>query len=941
MRKKVLLCLGALLFAGAAHAELSLVKENRPEGDVFLRADALPGEKTASEELKTYLKKISGAEFAVGTDPAKCRIVIGTADSPAVPDSMKKSLEGKEEEAFLLKTEGGKLYIVGKTQVGTLYGVYTFLEDFLNVRWFLPDEEYVEKHNEVVLPEIHLVSEPAFHWRTLSQVSAGGKARAGKTWAARNRLQCTSEFGIQALSDPAQRDYYDARIASHCNYTGGHITFYLAIPPQQYLNSHPEYFALVNGKRLRNTGHNNTHYCISNPEVQKLVADYICSLHEKYGRRITYLLGAPDTTINWCECDGCRALDEKGKLDVSRRFHTVAQKIAKTVYAKHPDAQLMVWAYANYRSLPDDLEIDPRMTVYFCTHGRCFAHKIDDPACIRNAEILDLMKKWLKRNPNMRLYEYARCTPMHWTPLEKTLSADLKTYRKMGIRGWKEEVSFPDANYASIPKFEEDPTHPAHMLEQEWLYLNVAGKLLWNPGLDVDKVIADIESKYYGKTYPVMKKFNDLRRAAWENSQGCFGYPTGDSRSALLLMKEGLKEQLLSLLGQAEKLAGNDPVLLRRLARDRKFLNIFWIKLNESYRARQGKFLNAPQAASPVVIDGNPEDPAWAGAAYLSDFKTAYGKEKNALPAELKTSVGILSDEKNLYFLILANEPATDRLSAKAEKDGSVWSDDSIEIFLDPHNNANAYYQIAVNSRGKVFDSRQPGNDASADFGVTAAARVEKNRYIIELKVPVAQMEGTFSPGILWGIHFARNRRIEDAYPRGSFSIDGEPYHQRSSYRTLAIGRPLLANGNFEELDAKTGKLKAWTLNQNTSLKRISDRKYNPLLNRGGAISQLIWDWKGPLGQSPEARPIRILFRASGSGILFVSAANYHDDWDGGKLKRSFFPTERITQVALTPEMKTYSAGYVIKPDRWIGLSFHTFGNAEIDNVSIVKDGSR
>ena len=42
MRKKVLLCLGALLFAGAAHADLSLVKGNRPEGDVFLRADALP-----------------------------------------------------------------------------------------------------------------------------------------------------------------------------------------------------------------------------------------------------------------------------------------------------------------------------------------------------------------------------------------------------------------------------------------------------------------------------------------------------------------------------------------------------------------------------------------------------------------------------------------------------------------------------------------------------------------------------------------------------------------------------------------------------------------------------------------------------------------------------------------------------------------------------------
>ncbi|HPS11997.1 MAG TPA: hypothetical protein PLB87_01890, partial [Prolixibacteraceae bacterium] len=97
-----------------------------------------------------------------------------------------------------------------------------------------------------------------------------------------------------------------------------------------------------------------------------------------------------------------------------------------------------------------------------------------------------------------------------------------------------------------------------------------------------------------------------------------------------------------------------------------------------------------------------------------------------------------------------------------------------------------------------------------------------------------------------------------------------------------------------------------------------------------------LWDWKGPLGQSPKARPIQILFRASGKGKLEVSYTRYHDDWDGGKLKRKFFPTEKGPAVELTDKVQNYTVDYTIKPEEWIALWFFSKEGAVIENVSVI-----
>ena len=111
------------------------------------------------------------------------------------------------------------------------------------------------------------------------------------------------------------------------------------------------------------------------------------------------------------------------------------------------------------------------------------------------------------------------------------------------------------------------------------------------------------------------------------------------------------------------------------------------------------------------------------------------------------------------------------------------------------------------------------------------------------------------------------------------------------------------------------------------------------VIHKDGQAHQLIYDWKGPLGQSPEPRSIQINIRASGNALLAVYAATYTDDWSGGKLKRKFHGSEKIEHVKLKPEVGNYTSRYTIKANQWIGLFIHSFGGeTEIENVSVTKE---
>lgn|GEM_PF-4369823 len=111
------------------------------------------------------------------------------------------------------------------------------------------------------------------------------------------------------------------------------------------------------------------------------------------------------------------------------------------------------------------------------------------------------------------------------------------------------------------------------------------------------------------------------------------------------------------------------------------------------------------------------------------------------------------------------------------------------------------------------------------------------------------------------------------------------------------------------------------------------------VIHKGGKAGQSVWDWKGPLGQSPEPRHIQIHFRASGDAQMALYVASYTDDWSGGKLKRKFHGSKQIGHVKLKPEAKNYTFRHTIEPNQWMGLYIYSFGGETVlESMSITKE---
>ena len=69
------------------------------------------------------------------------------------------------DEGFLIQTIGESLIIAGGRRRGTLYGVYTFLEDYLGCRWFSPKVSRIPQAPVIEIGPIERRDKPILEWR--------------------------------------------------------------------------------------------------------------------------------------------------------------------------------------------------------------------------------------------------------------------------------------------------------------------------------------------------------------------------------------------------------------------------------------------------------------------------------------------------------------------------------------------------------------------------------------------------------------------------------------------------------------------------------------------------------------------------------------------------------------------------------------------------------
>lgn len=108
----------------------------------------------------------------------------------------------------------------------------------------------------------------------------------------------------------------------------------------------------------------------------------------------------------------------------------------------------------------------------------------------------------------------------------------------------------------------------------------------------------------------------------------------------------------------------------------------------------------AHKTIQPPTIDGKMLEKEWSKTPWSEVFVDIEGSLK---PVPLyATRVKMLWDDSTLYVLATLQEPHI--VATLTERDAIIYRDNDFEIFVDPDNDTNNYYEIEINAFGTIMD---------------------------------------------------------------------------------------------------------------------------------------------------------------------------------------------------------------------------------------------
>ena len=166
-------------------------------------------------------------------------------------------------------------------------------------------------------------------------------------------------------------------------------------------------------------------------------------------------------------------------------------------------------------------------------------------------------------------------------------------------------------------------------------------------------------------------------------------------------------------------------------------------------------------------VDATLADPLWSKAAALS-LHAAPGRE-----GKLATTVRLLFGPTDLFVAVRCEEPDREPQAAARRRDGEVWSDDCVELYVLPHPKV-GYKQIAVNPIGTVFDqSFAPGKAAdrawNADVKVAVSSEPGKV-WAVALSVPYKDLGAYVGEDQTWRLNVTRVRKGRGGAPQQEYT---------------------------------------------------------------------------------------------------------------------------------------------------------------------------
>lgn len=469
--KLALLILLAWLSVGTATAG-KLFGGGKSRYAIVVAKDASQSELTAAEELQEYIYRISGAKLALVSEDkvADYKRYIFVGYSPKFGEKLGVERPEDGDEGFTYRSVGDDLWIYGGKQRGTMYGVYSFLENELGVRWYTKSCTKVPKRDTWSFGKLNHSETPAVGIRQMDYFDAQDAA-----FLAHNK--------VNSIWNSQVNDY-----GNLVGYWGCH-TFDALVASNKYFATHPEYFSLRDGERKPHT-----QLCLTNPDVLKLCTEGMLQTIKNNPNYWVYSLSQNDNQ-NYCQCEKCTEIANRygGQSGLLLWF---VNQVADVVKEHHPDKHISTFAYQYTRGVPTGITPRDNVVIRLCSIECCFGHPLE--GCDHNKPFMEDIRKWKDVAGKLFIWDYVTNFRQYLAPFPNfnVLAPNIKTFIDHNVIGIYEEGQYQSTggSFADL---------------RTW----VLNKLLWNPEQDVKALVEDFITGYYGAAAPYVREYFDLCHA--------------------------------------------------------------------------------------------------------------------------------------------------------------------------------------------------------------------------------------------------------------------------------------------------------------------------------------------------------------------------------------------------------------------------------------------
>ena len=828
-----------------------------PKSVIVIDAKASNVTRFAAKELQNILGQVLGVTLPVKHElpAAGDAIVLGLNKW-----SKSAGIDGEKlpRDGFVIKTAGSNLFIAGRDgdadvekllprggawsfhfERATLFGVYDFLERFAGVRFYFPGElgTVIPRMRFIALPQLDIFERPDYLMRNYSVFYDGRYFEGPKPEAIVNPAKNLNQLRhrLQTIFLPSCHGL------TKLNYI-------------ERFPDHPEYFALLqNG--LRSNKKNMSfpgQLCYSSKITEEIYqdakalllrnADHRPSLKKSLAWKLQphypgYADIMPQDGFQPCQCAPCKKKYTNETHYATDLMWNLVADIANRLKKEKVPGIVTMMGYRPYGRVPA-VKLPENVMIMVADGGPWFMHGKG----FQNSE--NLIRGWGEKI-NKRVWLWNYCNK-------------LSTLTMPGIPCHAPHV---------VGKYYSSLSHlifGAFMQSEGKVFLYNAlnyyifSKVAWNNKFDYAKAVEEFYSLMFKAAAPEMKEFFSTIENLWskkitgrvvETNLGPIGAPPSEDE----LWKEVYSPEVIAKLDSALKRAAakvnNDPLVTKRIELFRK-VYLDGIKAAAKEYSDRANLINS--------LHFNIGD-RYENEIYLIPHINKKRKNvKEVKSVETRVAAAFMGEDLCIRFRCM--EPEMKNIVAVNRKfdDTNIWQDNSVEIFLNPSGDRKHYYQILVNSLGKVADcmNTKHGRNFTHNWKWNSDAKVRispvKGGFETEVRIPLANL-GKINKK-RFPVNFNRNRIVKDKkdievlYTWSNQLQHG--FHDLQNFGTMGTdGKNLLIQGDFSLkncpwstrhwgiADSKRNWIEGWIGNANTrrdekvffsapaSMKIVSDKR--------------------------------------------------------------------------------------------------------------------